>query len=128
MSEHDGKGADRMGTRKDGLRFRWQWIRVCMRSWAHGDKRNESQKREPCQTCEAETRQIRVADGGNFELNAIAWANDPRGESYCYEAQVEWVGNHLLSGGRFKTRLEAQVKAEGMLKEYLTKSLELFDD
>jgi len=126
MSDHDGKGVDRMGSRKDGLRFRWRWVRVCERSWAPGDRRNESQKREPCQSCEAETRQIRVAYGGNFTLHAIAWANDSKGESYCYEAQVDWIGNEVFSGGRFNTRLKAQVRAEGMLKEYLTRSLELF--
>ena len=42
-----GEGVDRLGTKKDGLKFDWKWLRVCQLSWAAGDPQFKDKRRLP---------------------------------------------------------------------------------
>ena len=77
-STDKGKGCDRLGTKKDGLKLKWRWSRVCEMSWCQGDKRLHDQRRLPCQTCSAED--------GDFECEVILWRTH-------YEARATYKGN-----------------------------------
>ncbi len=97
-----GKGCDRLGTKRDGLKLKWQW------------SGRTGRKRLPCQTC--------VADVGEFCLEAIFWHTD-------YEAMLSFVAHRLVShhgksfgdsyrGEVLVTRLQAQLKAEELFVDF----------
>lgn len=110
-----GKGCDRLGTKKDGLKLKWRWSRVCEMSWCPGDKRRHDQRRLPCQTCSAKK--------GDFEFEVVLWHTH-------YEARVEYKGEHLTSfnkeiddtiewkGEVLIERVQAQLKAEKLLIDF----------
>ena len=112
----DGKGIDRLGTKKDGLKFQWKWLRVCELSWAAGDPQLKDKRRLPCQVC--------FADVGNFRYKVVAWHDH-------YEACVEYYREEIVDfnkeldddtieykGKVLLERIQAQQKAESLLMEY----------
>lgn len=110
-----GKGCDRKGTKKDGLRLKWQWTRVCERSWPAGSKERKDKRRTPGQVCFAKI--------GRFTVEAIFWHTE-------YEALLGYLnyGRETLrtykkraedkDGEVLVTRLQAQLKAEQLLVEF----------
>ncbi len=111
--EHNGKGVDRKAGRKDGLRFRWQWVTRDMRA------RMSGRKREPCQTCETHENSM----PHRWSLEVVAWAMEATGESCDYEAVVRNAGNRFAGKEHFTTRPEAQKGAELLLEQCLVESL-----
>ena len=106
-----GKGIDRLGTKKDGLKFIWKWIRRCELSGVDA----KDKRRLPCQVC--------FAEAGDFEYEVILWHTH-------YEARVIYKGATLIrfnkeiddttewKGEVLLERLQAQLKAEQLLVEY----------
>lgn len=108
-----GKGVDRKGTKKDGLKLKWSWTRVCERSWFPGSKELKDNRRTPGQVC--------FAEYGDFLCKVIFWHTH-------YEARIEHCGELLLyhdkdtgdskKGEVLVTRLQAQLKAEQLLVDF----------
>lgn len=110
-----GKGIDRLGTKKDGLKLKWKWNRVCDRSWPPSAPERKDKRRTPGQGC--------FADAGDFRYEVTAWHTH-------YEARVryrcgilirfdkdindttKWEGEVLLE------RVQAQLKAENLLIDF----------
>lgn len=124
-----GKGADRKGTKRDGLRFQWKWGRRS--SWSRSieaqrvAKKSWLNARAPRQICAAHTKRVKGLPGeGYFTLEAIQWAARERESGREYQAEVRWVGDHVVNKRGLETRLEAQLWAERLLKEFLLCSYE----
>jgi len=107
ISDNTGKGNDRKGTKRDGLRFTWKWVKQCGLS---GADRNDH-RRLPCQTCSAEV--------GDFTFEATDWHDR-------YEATVDYNNKAFLHGSYFPTRLQAQLHAETMILEWCKATLTSF--
>ena len=114
ISGNTGRGKDRKGTKRDGLERSWKWVMQCGLSKAPpSDKR-----RLPCQSCFAEIR----TELGYWKFRAVDWHDS-------YEAQVHYNGKHLLSHEGFATRLEAQRRAEVLVKVFCEAALlELYSE
>lgn len=104
-----GKGADRKGTRQDGLGLRWSWLRQCELSLMP----EEDRRRLPCQVCFAK---VDIGVAGTISFEAILWGSEQHG--YCYEAVVEVNGDNLVGATDLPTRLDAQRRAEELLPEF----------
>lgn len=87
------------------LQGRWEWCRVAsgynfaqLKDWTH------------FQTSECEV--------DKWTLEAVQWHG-------YYEARISYVGNHISSDkdreGSITTRIDAQVRAEKLLTEWITK-------
>ncbi|KKM81681.1 hypothetical protein LCGC14_1327370 [marine sediment metagenome] len=118
LTGHDGKGADRKGTKRDGLRFKWQWIEQrCLSGVDESDRR-----RLPCQTCFAEVETL----DETWCFRSVAWRNKG---SFTYQAGVKLRGNNMISqdsdndDAYCDTRLEAQRVAERMLEVLCVRAL-----
>jgi len=110
-----GKGVDRLGTKKDGLKLKWKWSRVCDLSWPRCDPRREDKRRLPCQCC--------FAEAGDFRYEVDAWHMN-------YGAEVKYKGETLIRfdkdiddtteycGEVLLERLQAQLKAENLILEF----------
>lgn len=111
--EGNGKGNDRLGGKKDGLKLKWQWITQSSLSGAPEDDK----RRLPCQTCEAELVT-------KIWVKKHYWTFKVR-SSYSdgYEAEVRFGGDVLLRQQDCETRLLAQQHAEMMFKEFLEGTL-----
>ncbi len=114
ISDNTGTGADRKGTRRDGLKLAWKWVRQCDLSQAPYD----DTRRLPCQTCYAEF----ATKSGSWKFQAIDCG------SLGYEAIVSFDHEMLLFEGEFSTRLDAQLRAESMLVEFLKSALKEVED
>ena len=117
---HTGKGVDRKGTKRDGLRFRWQWIRRRMLSLPGGFTWKNPDARTPCGCCEAIVP-VKALGDSRFELEVhMSWGK--------YEAQVHWNGENIIHTKYdcgHPTRLEAQKEAEALLEKFLIESLKV---
>lgn len=103
MIPNNGKGLDRKGTRVDGLRWEWKWLEQRMMS----SRPENDHRRLPCQACIAE---IEVPSGW-WQFEVIYWNTD-------YEAQVRHDGEQFAAQEGLPTRLEAQRRAEMLVKEF----------
>lgn len=104
-----GKGCDRLGTKKDGLNWKWKWG-TC-----------EESTGIPSQSCTAYLPfpiKVKVGKGGiiscKFSLKVIFWHTE-------YEASLDMGDHNLLSytsdevAARLITRIDAQRKAEELM-------------
>ncbi len=109
MIRHTGKGEDRKGGRRDGLRLRWSWL---MRRELSGAPPND-RRRLPCQTCRA----TRKTSHGVWEYRAVAWHDS-------YEADVELNGKPLAQKEGFTSRVRAQFAAEQLMRDFCRRALD----
>lgn len=115
---NNGKGADRLGSAKDGLKASWRW------SMRHSKTGGWSRRRRIGQCCEAKLGD--TPEHGDVMLYAVFW-------SHHYHASLEingepvieyhiWPDEDVDDGEPLMTRLDAQKKAEKMGREF-TKEL-----
>ena len=119
--EHTGKGVDRMGNKRDGLRFKWEWVKRGRLSTGGSGQWRYPNKRHPCQSCEVVLSDIvTLPNRPNFILEAVQWHGP------TYEGRVELNRELITSQDGFKTRLEAQQAAEELLYTFLQCGDQLF--
>jgi len=110
---HTGKGQDRKGTKADGLKLDWMWLRVC--DLSGGPARDK--RRLPCQTCYA-TAQV---GKWTLEFAAIAGRTGTLSE-YQYEPELSINGSameRVRENEYHSTRLGAQKAAEKLPAKYI---------
>ncbi len=114
-----GKGVDRKGTKKDGLKWKWLWVRQCDLSWDYGNPKLEDKRRLPCQSCYADLPRITTVPGGaSIHLHVSYF--------YAYyEAAVEINGDQVLSDKSFRSRLDAQLRAENLIRLFCSQALKI---
>ena len=114
-----GKGVDRKGTKKDGLKWMWHWVRQCDLSWHYGNPKLGDKRRLPCQSCYADLPRIYGVPGGaSIHLHVSYFYSH-------YEAAVEINGDQILSDKSFKSRLDAQLKAENLIRLFCSQALKI---
>ena len=96
VASQQGKGIDRMGIKRDGLKLKWKW-------W----------KGLPSQECSAEI--------GKFKMRVYYWYNTY--EAQLNYSQYSSDNELLSKGGSMSrdtilTRIEGQIIAESMLKKH----------
>ncbi len=112
ISDNTGKGKDRKGTKKDGLRYSWKWVRQCdLSSGPRNDKR-----RLPCRTCYLELD----TSLGVIRFGAVDWFDS-------YEARVLLQGEWLVSIRDLPTRLDTQLAAEKGIVEFARELLDIVE-
>lgn len=107
MARNTGKGKDRMGSTKDGLRLRWrypmQWeLSMCPES---------DRRRLPTDCCFAEKK-------GTQGM----WRYEAR-ETFEYEARVELDGETVAVRDELGSRLDAQKAAESLMADFCKTAL-----
>lgn len=103
---HEG---DNLLSNDPRLKCKWKWSRVAsrcteeeLRKWTHF--------------------QVSFAEIGDWTLETIQWGAEP----VYYESSVEYGGDRITSVGHNRktgtqTRIEAQIRAERLLMEWITK-------
>ena len=91
------------------LKYKWVWTRVASRI----SEEEEIKKWTHFQCSESKI--------GDWELEANQVPENWNGSIVSYEARIHYNGNDIASQEGFKTRLEAQIGAEKLLKDWLTK-------
>lgn len=97
------------------LKHKWEWSRVAsgvpeeeLVNWTHF--------------------QVSESHFGYWTMSAIQWGEDP----VYYEATIEYRGDRMTLGSaeeiKAETRIEAQIKAEKMLVDWITEAKELFNN
>lgn len=114
-----GKGVDRKGTKKDGLKWTWHWVRQCDLSWHIGDPKLKDKRRLPCQSCYADLPRISGVPGGAQIHLHVSYFYD------YYDAAVSVNGDQILSDQTAKTRLDAQLKAENLIRLFCSEALRI---
>lgn len=109
ISDNTGLNEDRKGTQRDGLRWKWRWLK--QRSLSQAPPNDH--RRLPCQVCYAEVKTAL----GTWEFSACHWGSDG------YEARVELDSERLVSKRGFATRVEAQKHAEAMIFSFALRIL-----
>ena len=100
---------DELSSNDKRLKYKWEWCRV-----ASQVSKEEIKKWTHFQTSKC--------NFNGWELQAILWGS---GEGVRYESTIYYRGEHILSSREneeefFKTRLEAQIDAEKLLKNWIT--------
>lgn len=106
--DNTGKGKDRKGTLRDGLRYKWRWV---MRRQLSGGADSDT-RRLPCQSCFAETH----TPLGWWRFEAVDWHSS-------YEARAKLDNRIAIHEDGLPTRLEAQRRAEVLAIEFCERAL-----
>ena len=104
-NRHEG---DDLLSEDQRLKYRWQWCRV-----ASGIGAEELKKWTHFQMSECEI--------GDWTLTATSWG----GENVTYEASIIYREKVVSSDG-FKTRIEAQIAAEKLVRLWTAKQYNFF--
>ncbi len=103
---HEG---DDLLSKDKRLQYKWKWSRVAF----------EIPQREIDKWTHFQVSCCRI---GGWICEAIQWGHEP----VYYEASISYVGSSIVSRGSnretgYKTRIEAQIAAEKLLIEWVTK-------
>jgi len=85
------------------LNRKWKWSRTAV-----GYAEEETKKWKHFQCSHARL--------GDWEMEAIQWSD-------YYEARINYVGNVIVHQDGFKTRIDAQIGAEKLLKTWIKQQL-----
>lgn len=91
---------DDLCSKDQRLKYRWTWTRI-----ASGYKSAELKAWTHFQTSESNV-------GSGWNLEAVQWSDG-------YEARICYVSDTITSREGFKTRLDAQIGAEKLLREWI---------
>ena len=91
------------------LKYQWQWCRVASQISA-----SEIKKWTHFQTSECEI--------GDWRLSATSWGSY---DNITYEASINY-GEKIVSLEGFKTRIEAQIAAEKLVKSWTAEQFNFF--
>ena len=110
MSNYHREKGDNLYSKDKHLKYKWQWSRI-----ASGRTTEEIKKWTHFQSSAAQV--------GEWELDATQWG----AEDITYEANVNYNGRSVCSKENFKTRIEAQIGAEALLKGWIEKQYQLIN-
>ena len=104
---YERKNGDDLLSEDTRLQYKWEWSRSASR---YNSKQLEKWTHFQC----SESKSV-----SKWRLGAIQWGNS---DNVRYEARIEYIGDHIASsrGNDFKTRIEAQIGAEKMLRDWIT--------
>lgn len=87
------------------LKHKWVWSRIA----------SQIDKEEIKKWTHFQVSESKVYD---WTLKAIQWGG---GETVRYEARIEYIGHHIACsrGNDYKTRIDAQIAAETLLRSWI---------
>lgn len=101
----DGLGEDKLFKTHKSLRHKWQWSDIKHIKYTRRPGGGFSEK-------EMDSSQVSFAKIYPWEFEAIHWHSE-------YEARVSYEGEEAMSKKGIRTRLEAQVEAEGLAAKWI---------
>lgn len=109
--KRDYPATDRLGTMKDGLKWKWKWPK-----WVYSDS-HHWHGGPGYQTASAEKTTVYPHSKITIMLECIRWCGDG---GYYYEAGIRISGNRVVSSHvpfekGYKSRLDAQLAAERLV-------------
>ena len=104
MNNYDREFGDDLCSNDKRLKYKWKWQRV-----ASQISENELKKWTHFQCSRARVNE-------EWDLIAIQWSS---GEDVTYEANIGYIGEDIADIEGFKTRLDAQIGAEKLLKNWI---------
>ena len=98
---------DHLQSKDPRLKYRWRWIRIAaqipeeeIKKWRHF--------------------QCSCASLGDWQMKAIQWLNS-------YEAEIQYSDERIAAQKGFKTRIDAQIGAEKLLRVWIRKQLRIIE-